>query len=67
MADRVRTNPSYIPKTLVTWQEHPTASRVLGQAMLDEMSHYVEVLRWNLEEISEVQVVTRRGRRKRDE
>ena len=71
LADRVgtemRTNPSFIPKTLVTWLEHPTASRVLGQAMLDEMSHYVEVLRWNLEEISEVQVVTRRGRRKRDE
>ena len=71
LADRVktrmRTNPSYIPKTLVTWLEHPTASRVLGQAMLDEMSHYVEVLRWNLEEISEVQVVTRRGRRRREE
>ena len=63
---RMKVGPSYIPRTLCVWLEHPTASRVLGQAMLDEISHYCEVLRWNLEEISEVSVITWSGKRRHD-
>ena len=53
-----------IPRTLIRWLEHPEPSRLLGQAIAEEMSAHTEVLRWSLEKESEIRLITRSGKRK---
>ena len=57
-------SPSYIPRTLVAWLENPVKTRLLGQAMVEEMSDYTEVLRWGIEERVAVNALVVRGKRK---
>ena len=57
-------SPSYIPRTLVAWLENPVKTRLLGQAMVEEMSDYTEVLRWGIEEQVAVNALVVRGKRK---
>ena len=53
-------SPSYIPRTLLSWIRNPI--RVLGQAIIEEMSDYTEVLRCGVERQSAVDgLVVRAG------
>ena len=56
--------PSYIPRTLLAWLETPTKSRLLGQAMVVEMSDYTKVLCLGIEEREAVNTLVVRGKRK---
>ena len=58
------TGPSYIPRTLLAWLENPSKSRLLGQAMVEEMSDYTRVLRHGIEEKEAVDALVVRGKRK---
>ena len=64
LSDRFLTETAFIPRTLVAWLEHPKPSRVLGQAMLEEMSDYTDVLRRGWESVEEVSSLVRRSKRK---
>ena len=64
-ADSFQTGPSFIPRTLVNWLEEPIETRLLGQAIIDEMSAYTEVLRWGLERADNVKTLVRHSSRKR--
>ena len=57
--------PSYIPRTLVRWLEHPQETRLLGQAIVKEMSGYTEVLQWNVEMVDDVEALVQHGSKKR--
>ena len=61
---RLSKEPSDISRTLISWIENPIQSRVLGQAMVEECSRITPVLRWNLENSDEVQVLTKYRKRK---
>ena len=63
-SSRFNRGPSEIPRTLIRWLEHPEPSRLLGQAIAEEMSAHTEVLRWSLEKESEIRLITRSGKRK---
>ena len=52
---RFRLDPSEIPRSLVKWINHPRPSRLLGQAIIEEISQHSQVLRWNLERPEEVE------------
>ena len=54
-----RDGPSEIPRTLVRWLEEPIPSRLLGQAIAEEMSRHTETLRWSLESPRELGLITR--------
>ena len=45
-------------------EENPVKTRLLGQAMVEEMSDYTEVLRWGIEERVAVNALVVRGKRK---
>ena len=64
LSERFREEPSEIPRTLVSWLQHPTPSRLLGQGIVEEISQHTQVLRWNLEAESDVLPLVRRGKRK---
>ena len=55
---------SFIPRTLVNWLEKPIETRLLGQAIIEEMSSYTEVLRWSMERTDNVMALVRRRKRK---
>ena len=63
-AETFREAPSFIPKTLTYWLENPRESRILGQAIIEEMSSYTSVIRWGVEKIDEVNLLVKRGKRK---
>ena len=55
---------SYVPRTLIAWMENPIRTRLLGQAMVDEMSDYTEVLRRGIEKQQAVDCLVVKGRRR---
>ena len=59
-----RAEPSFIPRTLISWLQKPVETRLLGQAILEEMSDYTEILRLSLESKEEVEKLVRRRKRK---
>ena len=57
-------NPSYIPRTLISWLENPVKSRLLGQAIIEEMADYTQVLRRGVEIQAAVEGLVVKGKRK---
>ena len=52
--------------TLVSWLDYPIQSRVLGHAILHEMSGYTPVLRWGVEDKFAVSALVKRCKRDRE-
>lgn len=65
--DGNRTNfaraPSHIPRTLIAWIENPVKTRLLGQAIIDEMASYTKVLRLGIEKQKDVECLVVKGKR----
>ena len=55
--------PSYIPRTLIAWLENPVKTRLLGQAIIDEMASYTQVLRLGIEKQEDVECLVVKGKR----
>ena len=66
-APGLATGPSDIPLTLLAWLTNPSKTRLLGQAIVEEMAGYTEVLRNGIEERLAVEALVKRAKRKHNE
>ena len=54
---------SYIPRTLAAWIRNPVKTRLLGQAIIEEMAGYTKVLRLGIEKQKDVDCLVVKGKR----